>query len=168
MDVSQITENLFIGTTPEPADDNRLRELGVTLVINMRFERRPYPDSHNPPMQRLWLPTFDTPLIPIPMGALRKGVRAALGAMDAGGKVFVHCAAGVHRSVAQAAAILIAQGSMMPEAVALIKTQRTVADPDIWYIRRRIEKFARSVLAFLFLVRFRHAKRYYPRTRNNR
>jgi dual specificity MAP kinase phosphatase len=95
-------------------------------------------------MRRLWLPTFDSPLIPIPMGALRKGVHAAQQTIDAGGKVFVHCAAGVHRSVAQAAAILISQGSTMPEAVALIKAQRPRADPDIWYIRRRIEKYARS------------------------
>jgi protein-tyrosine phosphatase len=118
--------------------------LGVTLVINMRIERRPYPDSHNPPMDRLWLPTIDHPLFPIPIKALRRGSRAALETIEQGGKVFVHCAAGVHRSVAQAAAILIAQGRPLSEAMTLIKAQRPVADPEVWYIRRRIEKFNRS------------------------
>lgn len=144
MDISQITKDLFVGTTPATEDYDSLRALGVTLVINMRIERRPYPDLHNPPMTRLWLPTFDHPLIPIPINALRRGTQAALEAIDKGGKVFIHCAAGVHRSVAQAAAILIAQGRTLPEAVALIKAQRPVADPDVWYIRRRIDKFNRS------------------------
>ncbi len=144
MEISQITEDLFVGTTPKAGDYDRLRALGVTLVINMRIERRPYPDAHTPPMERLWLPTFDHPLLPIPIKALRRGTQAALETIDKSGKVFVHCAAGVHRSVAQAADILIAQGRPMPEAVSLIKAQRPVADPDIWYIRRRIEKFNRS------------------------
>ena len=38
MDYSRITEDLFIGTTPTIADYEHLRELGVRLVINMRWE----------------------------------------------------------------------------------------------------------------------------------
>ncbi len=144
MDISTITENLYVGTTPVFEDFDLLRDRGITLVINMRFERRPQPDGHNPPLAQIWLPTFDSPLIPIPMRALRKGVRAALEAIRSGGKVFVHCAAGVHRSVAMAAAILIALGHTAEEATALLKARRGAADPDVWYIRRRIEKFART------------------------
>ncbi len=61
-----------------------------------------------------------------------------------GGKVYAHCAAGVHRSVALAAAILIAQGFDLEAAIRLIKDRRASADPDAWYIRRRIKKFAES------------------------
>ncbi len=142
MDYSQITADLFVGTTPLPEDYDTLRALGVTLVINMRFERRPYPDSHNPPLPVLWLHTFDSPFLPIPMRALVKGVRAAREAIAAGGNVYVHCAAGVHRSVALAACVLIAQGYSPEDAIALIKQQRPAADPDIWYIRHRILRFA--------------------------
>ena len=142
MDISKINENLYVGTTPATEDYDLLRDRGVTLVINMRFESRPRPDNHNPPMARLWLPTFDSPLIPIPLRALRKGVHAALEIIHTGGKVFVHCAAGVHRSVALAAAILIAQGHPPDGAAELLKARRPAADPEIWYIRRRIEKFA--------------------------
>jgi dual specificity MAP kinase phosphatase len=144
VDISKITDDIFVGTTPGTEDYDLLRERGVTLVINMRFENRPQPDNHNPPMARLWLRTFDSPLIPIPMRALHKGVGAALEAIQAGGKVFIHCAAGVHRSVALAAALLIAQGHKPDEATELLKERRPAADPDIWYIRRRIDKFARS------------------------
>ena len=148
MDLSQITDTLFIGTTPDVEDYPFLRELGVELVINMRFERPPKRDPHPFPLRFLWLPTFDNPLLPIPLCALRRGVPPALETMTHGGRVYVHCAAGVHRSVAMAAAIMIAQGRSAENAMALIKARRQVADPNIWYIRRRIERFAQTWEAY--------------------
>ncbi len=142
MNYSQITDTLFIGTTPNTEDYDTLRSVGVRLVINMRFERPPYKDSHNPPMKALWLPSFDSPLIPIRLAALKKGVKAALETLAEGGKVYVHCAKGIHRGVAMGAAILIAQSYSPEEAMSLIKARRQVADPDIWYIHRRIMRFS--------------------------
>ncbi len=49
MDISKINEDLYVGTTPATEDYDLLRDRGVTLVINMRFESRPHPDDHNPP-----------------------------------------------------------------------------------------------------------------------
>ena len=142
MDYSQITKNLFIGTTPFTEHYAELREMGVALVINMRFERRPRLDPGSPPVRSLWLPTFDTPLIPIPIHVLERGAKAALQVINAGGRVYVHCAAGRHRGVAMGAAILIAQGLSAAGAMQLIVQRRAVADPYTWYIRRRIERFA--------------------------
>lgn len=142
MDFSQITDNLFIGTTPRPEAYHTLRSLGVRLVINMRVERRPYPDYHDPPIQVLWLPTFDTPIIPIPLRMLERGAKAALKTFEEGGKVYVHCAAGAHRGVAMGSAILIALGHTPEEAMQLIMERRKAADPQTWYIRRRILRFA--------------------------
>jgi dual specificity MAP kinase phosphatase len=142
MDFSQINDYLFIGTTPRSADYPVLHKLGVKLVVNMRVERRPHPDLHDPPMKTLWLPSFDNPLFPIPLRTLHRGVEAALDTIDKGGKVYSHCAAGVHRSVALGAVILFALGLTLEEAYHLIKKRREVADPGAWYIRRRIERFA--------------------------
>lgn len=142
LDFSQITEYLFIGTTPRSEAYHMLRELGVELVINMRMERPPYRDSHDPPLQALWLPTFDSPFIPIPLSVLERGVNAAMPVIENGRKVYVHCAAGAHRGVAMGAAILISQGYTPEEAMNLIKEHREAADPDIWYIRRQIIRFA--------------------------
>ena len=144
MDFSQITETLFIGSAPRTEAYHTLRELGVTLVISMRVERRPAPDLHPSPIPVLWLPSFDSPLIPIPLRFLHQGAKAALGTMAAGGKVYVHCAQGVHRGVAMGCAILIAQGSSAEEAMRLVKERRKVADPRIWYIQRRIRRFAET------------------------
>jgi protein-tyrosine phosphatase len=144
VDCTQITDTLFVGTMPESADYDALRDLGVQLVINMRFERRLRPDPHDPPLSFLWLPTIDHPLFPIPLRSLRRGADAALDMIQAGGNVYTCCHAGVHRSVAMAAVILIAQGYPADEAMALIKVRRKVADPYVWYIRWRINRFAAS------------------------
>jgi protein tyrosine phosphatase (PTP) superfamily phosphohydrolase (DUF442 family) len=143
MDISQITDSLFVGAQPTPADAPALRDLGIGLVISMRGEFRPHPVFSQPPLASLWLRTIDTFLTPIPMRALERGVRAALPVIESGGKVFVHCHHGRHRSVAQAAAILIAQGYSAADAMWKLRAERRAADPHIWYIRRRIEKFER-------------------------
>lgn len=144
MDYSQITDWLYIGTTPQPEDYPLLHSLGVRLVINMRVEKRPVPDSQDTGLRFLWLPTFDSPIIPIPIRALQKGVQEALDTIEEDDKVYVHCAAGAHRGVAMGSAILIAKGYSPQEAMERIKANRPNADPDIWYIRRRILRFADS------------------------
>ena len=144
MDFSPVTENLFIGTTPSANDYDCLRELGVKLVINMRVEYRPRRDPFTPPLRLLWLPTFDSPLIPIPIKSLVLGALAALETIQNGGKVYAHCAGGRHRAVAMGAAILITQGYDPHAAMILIKQRRSIADPFAFYISPRILKFARE------------------------
>ena len=144
MDFSRITEDLFIGTTPSTGEYGLLHDLGVRLVINMRWEHRLRPDTHAEPLSLLWLRTIDSPFFPIPMRALQSGAQTALKTIRAGGKVYAHCAGGRHRGVAMGAAILIAQGHRPREAMDLIKTKRPIADPDAFYIRSRIFRFARQ------------------------
>jgi len=144
MNFSKITDNLFIGDTPRREEYDFLRDLGVRLVINMRFDRRPVLDPHQPPLDFLWLRTFDNPVLPIPIRSLMRGVHAALETFREGGKVYTHCARGRHRGVAMGAAILIALGYDPQEAIELIKVQRPIADPDVFYIRRRILRFAHA------------------------
>lgn len=139
---SKITDTLFVGSAPSLEDLHHLADLGVSLVINMRFEKRPHPDS---PVPALWLPTFDSPLFWIPIRSLNRGVNSALETMEAGGKVFTHCHGGVHRAVAMGCCILIGQGYSSKEAMALVKERHPRADPDIWYIRRQIEGFGKRM-----------------------
>jgi protein tyrosine phosphatase (PTP) superfamily phosphohydrolase (DUF442 family) len=144
MNYSRITDYLYIGTTPKGEDYGRLHELGVELVINMRFGAPPRRDPLVPPIRSVWLPVIDSPIFPIPVRALQTGVQEALKVIGAGGVVYTHCSKGRHRGSAIGACILIAQG-MEPElAMELIKQQRPISDPHIWYIRRRIMKFAQT------------------------
>lgn len=141
MDFSEISPDLLIGTTPNAANYNRLRNLGVQLVINMRMLHPPVADPHEPPLDFLWLPVPDTMFFRIPVFMLMQGVEAALKTIESGGKIYAHCAGGRHRSVALGASILIAQGYDAESAMRHIKAQRAFADPDIFYIRSQILKF---------------------------
>jgi protein-tyrosine phosphatase len=141
---SNITDDLFIGTTPLVEDYKGLRELGIRLIINMRFSRGPYPDSHHTPIQLLWLRTIDSPFFPISMAKLMLGAKTALETIRMGGKVYVHCAYGRHRGVAMGACVLIAQGYDPEAAMKLIVERRPLANPNAYYIRPRIMMFARQ------------------------
>jgi len=143
MDYSKITDSLYIGRTPKTKDYSVLHELGVELVINMRIGYPPRRDPNSPPIKSLWLPWIDSPLFPIPMRMLKIGVRDALKVIESGGVVYTHCSKGRHRGPAMGACILVAQGKSPEEAIELIKHGRPAADPQTWYIRQRVEKFAR-------------------------
>jgi len=143
MDISAITDNLYVGSQPDAAHAEALGALNIGLVINMRAELRPHAVYMAPPFSSLWLRTYDTFFTPIRLTTLEQGARAALAVIGQGRRVLVHCQRGRHRSVAMAAAILIAQGYTARDAMRLIREKRAVADPQIWYIRWQIEKFER-------------------------
>ena len=141
---SNITDDLFIGTTPLASDYDGLRELGIRLVINMRLTRGPYPDLHHTPIKWLWLRTIDSPFFPLPISKLMAGARAALETIRMEGKVYVHCAYGRHRGPAMGACVLIAQGYDPGTAMNLVAENRAVADPYAYHIRPRILRFAQE------------------------
>ena len=87
MNFSEITDDLWIGTPPGKGDYELLRQQGVKLIINMRFGHKSLTDHGKPPLNNLWLRTFDSPIIPIPVRSLKRGVQAALDVISSGGKV---------------------------------------------------------------------------------
>jgi hypothetical protein len=120
---------------------NTILDLDPRLVISMIVQRKPPEALAQPPRIVLWLRTFDFPLLPIPLRTLNRGVLAALPVIQDGHHVHVFCEGGRRRSVAMASCILIAQGYTAEEAMRLVREKREVADPYIWYIRRRITRF---------------------------
>lgn len=143
MDISEITDYLYVGGQPAHTDCADLGALNVGLVINMRGESKPHAAFEQPPLRVLWLRTYDFFFTPISLAVLEQGVRAAAPIIAQGQKVLVHCHYGRHRSVAMAAAIMIAQGYSARDAMTRLSAQRASADPQAWYIRRRIEAFER-------------------------
>jgi len=140
MDISKITDQLYIAAHPKAEDVNAIRDMNVRLILNMIFIR-PADVYRNPPFRMLTLRTFDSIFLPIPIGKLVKGVKAALPVIERGESVLVYCREGRHRSVAMAAAVLIGQGNSADEAMQLISSKRSKADPYAWHIQRRIRKF---------------------------
>ena len=139
-DVSSITDYLYISAWPRGDHAIEIRALNVRLILSMHWIRPSFMLG-KPPVKLLWLPTFDNPLIPMPIPTLQRGVEAALPVIQTGYRVLVHCRAGVHRSVAMACCVLIGMGQAADEAMQLVKQQRPVADPQAWYIQRQIYQF---------------------------
>ena len=125
---------------PTGEDYEVLKELGVRLVINMDWV--PADKKLNePPLSVLALTEIDTPLTPMSMENIWKGVDRAQETFDEDGKVMVYCKGGVHRSVAMACCILISQSYSAEDAMALVKERRPVADPYSEHHKARILKF---------------------------
>lgn len=114
--------------------------MNVRLILSMHWIM-PSQTLGHPPVRLLWLPTFDNPLLPMPINSLKRGVVAALPVIEAGHGVLVHCRAGRHRSVAMACCVLIAMGMSAGQAMELASQKRPAADPHARHIERRIYKF---------------------------
>ncbi|MDO8963338.1 MAG: hypothetical protein Q7W30_02475 [Coriobacteriia bacterium] len=144
-DISAITEQLFVASRPRSRHVEHVRGLGVDLVISMVWFAPPR-ELAKPPFHIVRLPSIDNPLFPIPLWVLRRGVTAALLVIGAGGRVLVYCRAGMHRSVAMAACILVALGMSSDEAMSTIEASRAIADPHARHIESRIRAFERDWL----------------------
>lgn len=140
MDISQITDQLYIAAHPKAEAADAIREMNVRLILNMIFFR-PADVYRQPPFRMVTLRTFDSIFLPIPISKLVRGAEAALPVLVNGDAVLVYCREGRHRSVAMAASILITQGYSADEAMQLITSKRSKADPYAWHIQRRIRKF---------------------------
>ena len=143
MDISQITDYLYIAAHPRSGEAEAVQALGVRLIISMIFIR-PTRKFFRSPFRVLILPTFDSKYFPVPVFMLRMGVKKALPEIQAGRPVMVYCREGRHRSVAMASCILIGKGYSADEAMALVSAKREAADPYVPYIQRQIRKFEKS------------------------
>ena len=141
MEISEITDYLYIAPRKAVVEQDGLKDLEPGLLIDMIAYRRPPRLPEGLQTKTLWLRTFDFPLLPIPVRTLRRGVEAALPVIQSGRSVLVYCDAGRRRSVAMAAAILIAKGYTAHEAMELITEKRAVADPWAGHIQRQIRKY---------------------------
>jgi protein-tyrosine phosphatase len=119
-----------------------LAQAGVTHVLNMQleFDDRPLAEPYG--IRVLWNPTDDD-FLPKPAGLLKRGVDFALEAMgDPEARLYVHCAAGVHRAPMMTLAVLCAMEWEIDAAMALIETRRPVVDfADVYVesVRRFLE-----------------------------
>ena len=141
LDISQITENLYLSSRVKDEHLEDVLQLDPALIISMIFERRPINAMTEQGLQVLWLRTVDFLLVPIPLRTLKRGVEAALPVILDGGRVLVFCQGGRHRSVAMVSSILIGLGYSADEAMQLVSSKREVADPYAWHVQRQIRRF---------------------------
>ena len=141
IDISKVTDYLYVGSRVGREHADELKVLNFNLIISMIGQMPPDEVYNLPPFKTLWIKTYDSFVTPISIKKFLIGVKAALPVIQSKGKVLVFCMEGKRRSVAMAAAVLISMGHSGEEAIDLLTTARTVADPRRWYIRRQIKAF---------------------------
>jgi len=143
MDITWVTERIGVGGGIWNADNMaKVAEAGVTHIIDMQIEFDDTPLAAESGIEVLWNPTDDDFEFK-PAELFRRGVEFAKAALDREGtKVFVHCAAGVHRAPMMTLAILGSMGWKVSEAQRLIEARRPAAD--------FVEVYVRSVEEFLW------------------
>ena len=119
---------------------------GVTHIIDMQIEFDDTPLARPHGIDVLWNPTEDD-FEPKPASLLQRGVDFARAALDEGNtKLYIHCAAGVHRAPMMTLAVLCSIGWELEDAKELIQKRREVADFADVYVES-VERFLEQVEA---------------------
>jgi protein-tyrosine phosphatase len=144
MDMTWVTDRVAVGGGIWVSE--KMAELvraGVTHVIDMQIEFDDTPLGREFGVEVLWNPTDDD-FKPKPYELLERGVRFALDALeDDTAKVFIHCAAGVHRAPMMTLAVLRAMGWELDDAMELIQGRRYVVDFADVYVQS-VERFVKK------------------------
>src|SRR5260370_4422597 len=122
MDITWLTDRIAVGggiwTSENMASVART---GVTHIIDMQIEFDDTALGVEHGVEVLWNPTDDD-FEPKPAALFRRGVQFAQAALDEpGSKLFIHCAAGVHRAPMKALAVFGSVGWGIAEAVRWIE-----------------------------------------------
>lgn len=136
MDMTWITDRIAVGggiwTARNMAEVARA---GITHILDMQIEFDDTALAEPYGITVLWNPTDDDFQFK-PPEIFQKGVDFALQALDeSDGKLFVHCAAGVHRAPMMTLAILCSQGWDLDDAMQLIEARRPAVDFADVYVR---------------------------------
>ncbi|MGA3088599.1 MAG: dual specificity protein phosphatase [Terriglobales bacterium] len=147
MDMSWVTERVALGGGIWNAKNmGELARAGVTDVIDMQLEFDDRPLAEPFGIRVLWNPTDDD-FLPKPPELLKRGVDFALAALrDPEKRLYIHCAAGVHRAPMMTLAVLCALGWDMEAAMVSIETKRPVVDFADVYVES-VRRFLESRIA---------------------
>ena len=129
MDMTWVTERIALGGAIwSDVNMQEVARKGVTHIIDMQIEfddtelARPYG------IEVLWNGTDDD-FQPKPPELFERGVEFGRAALEGeGSKLYIHCAAGVHRAAMMTLAMLAALGWEMDDAMEVIQGRRPVVD----------------------------------------
>jgi protein-tyrosine phosphatase len=144
MDITWITDRLGLGggiwTDAKMAEVARH---GITHIIDMQLEFNDTELAEPYGIRVLWNPVDDD-FQPKEPEIFQRGVDFALEALDTPkAKLFIHCAAGIHRAPMMTLAVLRAMGWNLDDARELVESRRPVADFADVYVDS-VEEFMKT------------------------
>jgi protein-tyrosine phosphatase len=136
MDITWLTEQIAVGGGIWTSDNMaKVAKAGITHIIDMQIEFDDTPLAEEHGIAVLWNPTDDD-FEPKPPALFERGVEFANEALEEpAAKLFIHCAAGVHRAPMMALALLGSLGWKTHDAMDMIELKRPVADFADVYVR---------------------------------
>jgi len=147
MDMTWITDRLAVGggiwTAEKMAEVARA---GITHIIDMQVEFDDTEIAAPYFISVLWNPVDDD-FRPKPADVFERGVEFALQALDdLEARLYIHCAAGVHRAPMMTLAVLRALGWKLHDAIRTVQARRPVVDFADVYVQS-VEDFMRTYTA---------------------
>ncbi len=129
MDMSWVTGRIAVGGGIWTAENMaQVARAGITHILDMQIEFDDTPLAAPYGITVSWNP-IDDDFQPKSPEVFQRGVDFALEALDEeGSKLFVHCAAGVHRAPMMTLAILCSLSWKLADALQLIEARRPVVD----------------------------------------
>jgi protein-tyrosine phosphatase len=144
MDMTWVTGRIAVGGGIW--SDDKMRKVaaaGVTHIIDMQIEFDDTALAEPYGIQVFWN-RVDDDFQRKPPEVFREAIEFAVNALEEpGSKVYVHCAAGVHRGPMMALALLRVLGWGLEDAMHLIEARRPVVDFADVYVRS-VEDFVRT------------------------
>ena len=129
LNLTRITDDLVVGGAIPVRAYRRLKEMGVTAVIDLREEARDDEAALRAlGIELLYLPATDR--YAASQDQLRQGVAWALERIERGGQVYAHCKHGVGRGPLMGLAIMVARGMTASEALRRMRSERWQAAPN--------------------------------------
>jgi protein-tyrosine phosphatase len=141
MDMTWVTGRVAVGGGIWTADNMAaVAQSGVTHIIDMQIEFDDTRLAEPHAIEVLWNP-IDDDFQPKPPEVFQRGVEFAIQALERDEtKLFIHCAAGVHRAPMMTLAVLCSLGWSAAAAQDLIEKERPVVDFAEVYLRS-VERF---------------------------
>ena len=141
IDITWVTDRIAVGGGIWNAENMAaVSRAGITHIIDMQIEFDDTALAGQHGIAVCWNPVDDD-FEPKAPEVFARGVRFALAALEKSeAKLFIHCAAGVHRAPMMTLALLGVMGWKMEDAMELIEVRRPAADFADVYVRS-VEKF---------------------------
>jgi hypothetical protein len=129
LNYTEVTPSIAVGGAFRKRQIKRLKQRGVTAVVDCRIEARDDPAAlEQAGIAFLHLPTPDRH--GFTFAQMQQGVDWVLDQVERGGRAFLHCEHGVGRGPLMACAVLVAQGYSAPEALRIVRSSRWQALPN--------------------------------------
>jgi protein-tyrosine phosphatase len=144
MDITWVTDRIAVGGGIWNAENMAtVSRAGITHIIDMQIEFDDTALAQPHGISVCWNP-IDDDFEDKPAEVFERGVEFALAALEEEkAKLFVHCAAGVHRAPMMTLALLGVMGWEVEDAMDLIEGRRPAADFAEVYVRS-VERFLKG------------------------